>query len=73
MLYIRLFRDLQKNILPESGRILRLGNHFHFLLLSSKCAERLIDYIPSCKQEPVKGDVIDIGLVDPEMSEFIFV
>ena len=24
MLYIRLFRDLQKNILPESGRILEL-------------------------------------------------
>jgi hypothetical protein len=29
MLYIRLFRDLQKNILPDNGKILRLGNHCH--------------------------------------------
>ena len=28
MIYIKLFRDMQKNILPESGRILLLGNHF---------------------------------------------
>jgi hypothetical protein len=26
MLYIKLFRDLKKNILPGNGRILRLGN-----------------------------------------------
>jgi hypothetical protein len=28
MLYIKLFRNLQKNILPFSGRILLLGNPF---------------------------------------------
>jgi hypothetical protein len=27
MIYIKLFRDMRKNIPPDSGGILRLGNH----------------------------------------------
>jgi hypothetical protein len=31
MIYIKMFRDLRKNILPENGWILELGNHTVFL------------------------------------------